>query len=63
MFGGWTLGPLLGGWLIEGYGFGTLAVILGGVSAVALALLVFVNVHRPKENLSTDDRKISLSAR
>ena len=42
MFGAWTIGPVLGGWLIEDFGFGGIAVLVGVTAAIGLALLFFV---------------------
>jgi MFS family permease len=43
-FGAWTLGPILGGWLLAGGGFGSVAVLTAVLGALSVALLVVVKV-------------------
>ncbi|KAJ4147202.1 hypothetical protein LMH87_001742 [Akanthomyces muscarius] len=39
-FGGLAIGPLVGGWLSEAYGFHVMALVFAGVAAVMLALVL-----------------------
>lgn len=45
-FAAWTLGPILGGWLLEGAGFGGIAVLVAVFGVLSVALLLLVGFRR-----------------
>ncbi|MGC7100682.1 MFS transporter [Amycolatopsis lurida] len=52
-FAAWTLGPILGGWLIEGTGFGGIAVLVAVLGVLSVALLILVDVRRRGRHTAT----------
>lgn len=52
-FGAWTLGPLLGGWLLKTHGLGGVAVFVAALGALSVALLVLANAKRRSSRAAT----------